>query len=498
MKTRKELEQAIGMQDFIPSRVYTILQDAIEQHINGSLRANQVFIYDSSSGRMSHSLECHNSCGSVCSHVYHELVKLKAGPLSLELNMPPVMESGRPHDLHVYSLEGLVAYANKAKIRLPFDPLDPKSGIRFVARDNFAVYSSDGKARFTDSSRVVSCINNFLKYMAFPPMPTVKTNPILAAIESVHKLAGYSCEWLHDDESISDVYSGEDSGETGYSSCMSGKPSNYFELYDDLERDGRLSLVHLVDGEGNRRGRALCWKGSNPNDLYLDRLYLPEYSSVQDPLAQAAFKEFCIANGITKTVFQKTADALDLEFKSISIRMPSPLYDYDYAPYADSMYRVCEDGKLRNHSGGGYAVLTELRNTDGSIDLESEESEEPEGIYICRHGDTFDEDECVTIRNGTWELAEDCELLESHYYGRGAYELKDECVRTYDGNYILMEDAILLSDTTYAHVDEATEIEDGTERYGLTSECGQLSDGRWVLEIDRERLEADLAAETEA
>ena len=495
MKTRKELEQVIGMQDFIPSRVYTILQNAIEQHINGSLRADHVFIYDSSSGKMSHSLECYNSHGSVYSHVHHEIVKLKSGTLSLDLNMPPVMESGRLHDLHVYSLEGLVAYANKAKIRLPFDPLDSKSGIRFVTRDSFAVYSSDGKARFTDSSRVVSCINNFLKYTGFPPMPTVKTNPILAAIESVHKLAGYSCEWLHDDESISDVYNDEDSGTTGYSSCMSGKPTSFFELYDDLEIDGSLSLVHLIDGEGNRRGRALCWKGSNPNDLYLDRLYLPEYSSVQDPLAQAAFKEFCIANGITKTVFQKTADALDLEFKSISIKMPIHIHNYHYAPYADSMYRVCEDGKLRNHSGSGYAVLTELRNTDGSVDLEQEE---PDGIYICRHGDTFPEDECVTVRDGTWELAEDCEQLESHYYGRNTYELKDECVRTYDNSFILLEDAILLYDKTYAHVDEATEIEDGTERYGLTSECGQLSDGRWVLEIDRERLEADLASETEA
>jgi len=497
MKTRKELEQLIGTQDSIPTKVYAILQQAIGEHIEGTLRAEQLFLYDSSSDKLSHSLECRKNNGSVLNSVCHEVVTLKAGLLSIELTMPPIMEGGRPLEQAVNSLGDLMAYANNAKIRLPFDPLDPKSGIQFVSRDDVTVYAEYGRARFTDPSRVVSCINNFLKYMNFPPMPTVKTNPILAAIESAHKTAGYSCEWLHEDENISEVYSGEDPDETGYTSCMSSKPPSYFELYDDLEQDGKLTLVHLIDGEGIRKGRALCWIGNNPNDFYLDRLYIPEYNSVQDPLAQTAFKEFCISNGITKTVFDRTADALGLEFKTISIRMPNSIYNYGYAPYVDSMYRVCDDQKLRNHSGGGYSTVTELRSTDGSVDVEPEE---PEGIYICRHGDTFDEAECVTVRDGSWELAQDCELLESHYYGRDTYELGGECVETYDGHFILLEDSIELHDGTYAHVNEATQLDadTDTERYALTEKCERLSDGRWVLEVDRERLEAEIAAETEA
>lgn len=495
MKTRKELEQAIDTHNPIASRVYNILQRAFQEHTGGHMMTDQMFLYDPSSGMMSHSLECRSNYGSVYSYVYHEVVRLKAGPISIELSMPPIIESGTPAELYVYSLDNLVAYANKAKIRLPFDPLDPKSGIRFVSRDADSIYSSDSKARFTDLSKVVSCINNFLKYLGFAPMQTVKTNPILAAIESVHKLAGYSCEWLSDDENISDVYSGEDSGETGYSSCMAGKPSSYFEIYDDLDRDNKLTLIHLIDGDGNRRGRALCWKGSNPDDFYLDRLYIPEYNSVQDPLAHAAFKEFCAANGITKTVFQKTAEVLGLEFKTISIAMPTSIHNYNYAPYVDSMYRVCEDGKLRNHSGGGYSVITELHNTDGAIDMESEE---PEGIYVSRHGDTFPEEDCVMVRDGTWELTEDCVRLDPDYYGRQTFELAEECVETYDRLCILVDDAIELNDGNYAHMDEVTELEDGTERYALTSECGRLSDGRWVLEVDMESLEAAIAAETEA
>lgn len=485
MKTRKELTNNTPV-TATHEAIYDILRDAIGEHTGNGVRASDLFIYDVDTGLMSHSLECRNHYGSLSSMAYHEFVTVRMSMLTMQLRMPPIMVDGKQSELYVYTLEHLATYAKIAKIKLPFDPLDPKSGIRYVTRDSSTVYASDSNARFTDPAKVVTCINNFLKYVGFEPMPTIKTNPILAGIESARKLGEYHCEWATDD--VSDIYSNESDSDNYYTSCMAGKPSSYFELYDDLQKAGSLRLIHLLDGAGNRKGRALCWVGNNPADFYLDRLYVPEFSSVQDPLAHTAFEKFCAANNIHKTVYQKTADALGLELKSISIELPYSIHNYDYAPYVDSMYRVCEDGKLRNHSGGGSPVITELHNTDGSIELEPEE---PEGIFICRHGDTFPEDECIETRDGVWELESECHRLESHYYGY-SYAHEVDCVKTHDGNYILLGDAVDLYDGTCSHTDEVTLLEDGSDLWALTTDCAQLSDGRWVLTADVASLEAEL------
>jgi len=366
MKTRAQIEIT---HDDIEGDVIDIINEAIYE-ARGIRVSLDAFLFNSKTRLLSHSLEVRDNCGSISSYCFHEHVKLSYRGLPITLHLPPVMSEGRQVDYYATDPQSLVDYARWANVVLPFNPLDEKSGLRFVSRHTTSVYSSDNHARFTDPKRIVSCVNDLMKHLNREALSQLVTNPMLARIESAIANQGYHCEFISDDVTISEVYYNESSTTNKFVSCMAGKSAAWFEIYDDLQSHDRLTMVRLVNGSGEFKGRALCWKGSNPDDLYLDRLYVPESNGVQLVDALDAFKKFCAENNIRKTTFSKTAESIGLEYKPISIEVPQRLNFYDYFPYADSMYRFCSDGKLRNHSNypSGVYLVSELRCTDGTVE----------------------------------------------------------------------------------------------------------------------------------
>ena len=499
MKTRKEI---VVTSSEVESVVEEIIRETIQEAKNITLHKG-LFIFNSETRLLSHTLEVRENYGTISCMTYHEMVKLSYRSLLMTLQLPPIMSSGKQIDSYVLDLESLDRHARAANVPLPFDPLTEK-GLKFLDRSVNSVYCSDLEARFTDPKRIVSCVNAFLKFISQDGLDQSTTNPMLMKIEAAYAQQAYHCEFISDDDLISEIYHNEaGASTTRYTSCMAGKSTSYFEMYDDLQQHKRLTLIHLMNGKGEWKGRALCWIGSNPDDFYLDRIYVPESNGYQIQDAVEAFRVFCSANNIRKSVFTKTADSIGLEHKSISIELPKELRYYDSYPYADSMYRVCSDGKLRNHSNypSGVYLTTELHNTDGTIDNDEivylhdgTRCHIDNACYVERYSEYYNEDECVYTRAGDNELTRDCYELDRSYYDRNAWAYEDDCVETHDGEFILTDDAIELHDGAFAHTDEVTALEDGSNAYALSNDCEELSDGRWVLAADVAVFEAEIAA----
>jgi hypothetical protein len=427
----------------------------------------------------------------------------------------------------IVSLETLKTYVDSSGIKLPFE-LKPESGVRYVETRDSSYHNFNAEdSRWTVPARLVGSLNNWLACFGYAPLTTEVSNDMLARIQSRLAAETYVCEWLPDSTPISTVY--HDDNEDRYSSCMSGKPTRYFELYDYLQRAGKLTMVLLKNGAGVFLGRALCWKGSNPDDLYLDRLYVPESHGSWKPAAVQAYKDFCAANNITKTVFGRTSDATGLEHKRISIEVGvSPSY-FGAFPYVDSMCIFCSDKKLRNQHPKDVSVFGELRNTGGGWSggcAEDDEDDDDNYVttaagdrihrddasYVERVDEYYPDDEVVYTRNGEPEVAEDCVRLDGGHYSGNPWAYCDDAIEAHDGLYILTEDAVELHNGDYAHIDETAELHDGgyalsgdceplhDDTYALREDCVELHDGRWALADDAVEIEGEwhLQSEVEA
>lgn len=522
MKTRKEITPIYTIEsENIAQAVARIISDTIANtgfyHVQP-----ECFLYNPETKLLACSYDVNKDLATCRVHANARAVsaRIMIRGVRASLVIPPYLsETGASVTDWICSLEDLSRSANRAGVRLPFDLLDPKCGASFVAADYDMLYACDALARFSDPARVVSSLNAWLKMLGFEPLAQIVTNPMLAEIESAHLAAVYHCEFASD--SISSVYNQESNYENAYGSCMAGKPSEWFAVYDDLQDGEALRLVHLLDGLGKRIGRALCWQGSNPDDLYLDRLYLPESNGVQIPQAIAAFRDFCTANDIRKAVFPATATKLDLTLCNLSVAGNSDLADFENYPYADSMFRVCSDNRLRNHTNlpSGVSEIGEMRETNGTgggmigsdnedyVTLESGERCHRDDACYCENlGEWHLSDDCVYTIHDTTELADQCVQLSGDFYGRGGggFELGEDCCQDYRGRWILDQDAIRMHDGEYCHpqddeicetnggeialCDDCELVDEDNGVYALRQDCVELTSGDWCLADDARTL----------
>ena len=501
MKTRKDIVKTASDVEAV---VEKLIRECVEKAIGKDVPTS-AFVYNSETRLLAHTLDIRRHYEGISGFVYYEKVELAYKDLTFVLLLPPIIENGQEVPYYITSVQDLVGYAARSGIRFPF-PRDDKSGIRFASRYSHSVCCEDEKARFTDPKRVVSCIQSFLKYTGHDPIDQSVTNPLLAAIAEAHAEEAYHCEFIGDGVSISDVYSNEVKNALRYVSCMAGAPASYFELYDSLQEDGSLTMIRLKNGRGEFKGRALCWIGSNPDDYYLDRLYVPVANGVQIPDCVGAFQRFCNENGINKAVYSRTAASIGLELKNISIELPHEIGYYDSYPYVDSMYRAYSDGRLRNHSNVSDSyVVAELQHTDGTAQFDDDDE-----YVLLENGDRcsleeavevdgrwYHIDDCTRTVNDDYCLTCECEKLNPLYYNRYDYAHQDEVVETYDECIILTGDSVTLYDGRIAHSSEVRTLEDNSGGYALCDECEELPDGRWVLASDVAKFLAEAEAEAE-
>lgn len=407
-------------------------------------------------------------------------------------------------------IETLSHWTKAQKIRLPYDFTDPKLGVQIVNRTLQRSSYSDDYSIWTDPGRPVAVINAMLKSFRLEPLSTDSSNALLAKIGNIHESAVYKCIW--DPRSISQVYNEEPQSLNG--SCMSGKPVGYFELYDHLQKLGRLKSISLRNGLNEHVGRALVWVGENPESLYLDRFYAPTPNGDHDPDCIQALKDFCQAEGITKTVWERNANnKLELEHVStLAIPVDVGPEDFDHFPYVDSMKNWYSDDKIRNYhtTARGLSCRGEMQNTDGTSDFGGSEEDEDSDDYVELHDGSMNlrEDSIFIESIGDWYSENDVVQLTLFFYGDPRWWPLDDSVEDFEGDWIKSDDAIEMHDGRFVHMSHARELYDGQythsnadesvitledDRLALKSECTEV-DGVWYLDDEVPETEEEPAA----
>ena len=368
---------------------------------------------------------------------------------------------------------------------LPFEVADPKAPVAFLRATRSEVHSYMEEGDWTSPARPVAAINALLKRHAFNPLTTAEGNELLALIDELVRGNEAVVRWM--DERPSSVYCNEVIPDEVYCSCMKGEPEEWFEIYDDFYQADKLRVVGIFRQE-ERVGRALCWTGTNPDELYLDRVYAPGHRSTFDSDIIKAVKAFCAAEGITRTVFDQTADLFGLTMVSkFSIKTPKGQTPgcYSHFPYVDSLYYFEWDGTLRNYSRGGRYAL--LHNTDGgAVDeygssLGGEDDGYVEVTAGSREGQRYPENETRWV-DREQEIYHLRDVSHSDYLGE--YVVDDESVLTYDGHLIWLDDATSLHDGERAHDDDSDLVLLSNGEYAIDGrdKIIVLHDGTTVLD----------------
>lgn len=384
-----------------------------------------------------------------------------AYPLRLQDNGSVDYEESYPE-----SVEDLVKSLHHHRPRkpLPFPVDDEKSPVVFLKSKRTEVCSDSDMAEWTTPARPASAINTMLKRMGYDPLDTAASNALLAKVDELLLEFVTRVEWL--DELPSITYNEDTCNE--YTSCMSGEPPEYFELYDCFHRDKRLRMIAIFRGE-NRIGRALVWTGENPADLYLDRVYAPGNRSTFDPDIVKAVKEFCASEGITKACFEQTAQWFNLAMVgSLKLRVPhshGPDW-FDRVPYVDSMRYFGHDGWLRNYEGRTISHRT-MDATNGRFSDSVEDENENRTLVDAGpgQGDYYDDDEVCWVERLSENWLRDYCSYSDHL---DEYIPDRRSVTTYDDHLIWRDNATELFDGGWAEDDDSDLVE--------------LSDGRYAIE----------------
>lgn len=278
--------------------------------------------------------------------------------------------------------------------RCPFKP-DNKA-LRITS---FTLKDQSGNtdyALYTCPAKPIATINKFLATRGAPPLDTLKSNKLLADIKSIGMGASYTVELIEQGITISDVYYNEEK-DVLFPSCMSGKPRHYFELYDNLQEEGILSLLRVWKCDSNGSipvGRALLWRGKEGVE-YLDRVYMYTLNSTPVEKAVQAMRECLTERGIMKCVHEPTAQAYGLMYRHINLSVPPSALRTDSLPYMDSFYYIDDDnGVLRTQCPSTHRRMRTARTTNGSV-CESK-------IYV--DGSCYEECDCIEVTDDITDL----------------------------------------------------------------------------------------------
>ena len=321
---------------------------------------------------------------------------------------------------------------------------------------------------------IIATLNKMIKAVVpsplNDPLTTMEGNDLLALMSA--KLSGMAIEARWVEGAISDAYNGE--RRMPYTSCMKGKPTSYFELYDHLQKRGQLRMIEVVPMEGGSRvARALVWSGTNPADHYLDRIYAEEAASSSDPRPDvvAEIARFCEQEGVTKTVFEQTMRLTGLEFVGLRVDTGASREDFHYYPYADSLSYFYEDGWLSTSSSrnGCYAELCSVEGGPYWGDNSNEDDDEYDENHVDTvEGDRMHEDEACysdyddehhseyavvySDWHGTWvPTSVAVRTVEGHV----TWESDDDLVELSGDRYAFLGTVVKLEgDEGYAHPDE--------------------------------------------
>jgi hypothetical protein len=451
---------------------------------------NEILQYDPNSGLMSHAIDINRDQYDERVRAYRPYAvwnMVVDDCMEMRVRLPyPLNELGYCESFAIGDAKHRDAVIHEIKQFTNTPPLfAEKAKVRVIDVSRDCIYTYEAMARWSTYMKPVSCIMSVCDLLKLPKPDTRVTNEMLSQIPDIIKGFKYSCRWVEGD--ISSVYNNEH--RNMFNSCMASKNPNLFSLYDDLQAADKLRMVEIVRGDDEHCGRALVWCGSNPDDMYLDRIYAFTENGHKVRAALNAVSEFCEQHGITKCVHSSVHEELGLEYRNLAMRMPFDLRRYDEFPYVDSMRYYFHDDMLRNKSTSPNSSLSfTMDQTDGTITDEDDEDyvttscgdriREEDATYIERHGEYFHNCDCVYTHDDEHELRDDCTELASDYYGCDVWAHDSNCTYFHDLN------------ESY-HNDDIVELGDGSGEYWPAHLAVATPDGFYWRPTDDGIVEVD-------
>jgi len=165
----------------------------------------------------------------------------------------------------------------------------------------------------------------------------------------------------------------------GSSSCMQGKPKDWFEVYADTIN---LRMICLVDKEKNIYARALLWQDVEQDIFYLDRIYTAEVFNSSDSIK--AVYQAQVYKHAKKLTGAKQLNCYSLNHiknelttaelgeatqrtPTMTIELKNSFDNYDYFPYADTFQGI--EGDLWQTQGENADVLLDQTNGENGHNI---------------------------------------------------------------------------------------------------------------------------------
>jgi hypothetical protein len=253
-----------------------------------------------------------------------------------------------------------------------------------------------------------------------------------------------------------------------HGSCMrSACSQRYFGIY--TENPSAVKMLVARDEDNKVLGRALLWQFDD-GEKGMDTVYGP------DIVAQLMI-DWAMDNGYwhktNQSCHHHNFDGHGLDRHStnelrdmgkIIRKVTLNKAEFDYYPYVDSLYHLCNDGKWYLSNVHDSYVEKTLRDTGGSYE---------------EYNDDDDDDDYVTLESGDRVHQDDaCYVDYRNYEGSriDGYYLDSDCIYCLDGETRLREDCVRVDGDWYGlDDDEIAYVEDHSE-YFLASDtvyCAQ-------------------------
>lgn len=298
-----------------------------------------------------------------------------------------------------------------------------------------------------------------------------------------------------------------------HNSCMRTECSQrYFGIYTD--NPNAVKMLVARDEENKVLGRALLWQFDD-GDKGMDTIYGPDIVAqlmidwAMDNGYWCKTNQSCHHHNFDGHGLDRHSNTELREIGKLIRRVTLNNADFDYYPFVDSLYYLCNDGS-KYYLSNVHDVNVEktLRDTGGSYE---EHDDDDDGYVTLENGDRCDEDDAyyVDYRNHNGES------VSGYYHASDVIYCLDDVTRLredatrVDGDwYALDDDAIvwvddkdtycLEEDTRYCcvreetiHEDDAVELHNGEycdKEYAWQCE----HDRQWYLEEDVIKLPNDL------
>ena len=195
-------------------------------------------------------------------------------------------------------------------------------------------------------------------------------------------------------------------------SCMATVPSSFFQIYTKNPNVCSLLILRSADNPDKIKGRALVWKLSEPDIIFVDRVYTHDDSDIQLFRDYAKHKKWSIKkrNDSSSEATVISPDGTDVNYDKLSVEIEN--IEYTKFPYVDTLkyfydnqFQTTSKSKLSTDSGARSSMC--LESTNGGYDGSECDNCGGEGrvdCYDCDGRGRVDCEECDG--NGTIDCRE--------------------------------------------------------------------------------------------